>query len=61
MRVSHKTIYECLYLQAGCELRTEGEAGAAPRPYPGSQPVAHVRDQGKGQWHVNISERPKRG
>ena len=47
MRVSHETIYESLYLQARGELRTEGEAGAASWPYPASQPVAHVRDQGK--------------
>jgi IS30 family transposase len=34
MWVSYETVYQTLYLQARGQLRTEGEAGAAPGPYP---------------------------
>lgn len=59
MRVSHETIYECLYLQAHAALRTEfklalrqGRTRRADRSRPA---VARgtIKDM------VNISERPK--
>lgn len=59
MRVSHETIYECLYLQARGELRTElrlalrrGRTRRVNRSRP-----AVARGSIKGM--VNISERPK--
>lgn len=59
MRVSHETVYECLYLQARGELRTElklalrqGRTRRVNRSRPAST-------RGKIRDMVNISERPK--
>jgi IS30 family transposase len=59
MRVSHETIYECLYLQARGELRTELTValrqGRTRRVNRSRATVA----RGKIRDMVNISERPK--
>jgi IS30 family transposase len=59
MRVSHETIYECLYLQARGELRTELtialRQGRTRRVNRSRATVA----RGKIRDMVNISERPK--
>jgi transposase, IS30 family len=59
MRVSHETIYECLYLQARGELRTQLKLALRSGR---TRRVSHTRSsQAKGQitGMVNISERPK--
>ena len=59
MRVSHETIYECLYLQARGELRTELKLALRSGR---TRRVSHSRtSQVRGQitGMVNISERPK--
>lgn len=59
MRVSHETIYECLYLQARGTLRTELKvalrSGRTRRVNHSRVPVT----RGKIRDMVNISERPK--
>jgi transposase, IS30 family len=58
-RVSHETIYECLYLQARGELRTQLKLALRTGR---TRRVPHSRSsQAKGQitGMVNISERPK--
>jgi IS30 family transposase len=59
MRVSHETIYECLYLQARGELRTQLRVALRSGR---TRRVARSRSsQARGQitGMVNISERPK--
>jgi IS30 family transposase len=59
MRVSHETIYECVYLQARGELRTQLRLALRSGR---TRRVAHSRSsQAKGQitGMVNISERPQ--
>jgi IS30 family transposase len=59
LRVSHETIYECLYLQARGELRTELKRALRSGR---TRRVARTRSsQARGQISgmVNISERPK--
>jgi len=59
MQVSHETIYECLYLQAKGELRTELKLALRRG---GVRRVAHdrtVKPKGQIIGMVNISERPK--
>ena len=59
MRVSHETIYDCLYLQSRGELRTELKLALRSGR---TRRVAHSRTaptRGKIRDMVNISERPK--
>jgi IS30 family transposase len=59
MRVSHETIYECLYLQARGELRTQLKVALRSGR---TRRVKHSRmavTRGKIRDMVNISERPK--
>ncbi|MDQ1306878.1 MAG: hypothetical protein QG671_2710 [Actinomycetota bacterium] len=59
MRVSHETIYECLYLQARGELRTQLKIALRSGR---TRRVSHSRAtvaRGKIRDMVNISERPK--
>jgi len=59
MRVSHETIYECLYLQARGELRTQLKLALRRGR---TRRVAHdrtARPKGQISGMVNISERPK--
>jgi transposase, IS30 family len=59
MRVSHETIYDCLYLQSRGELRTELKVALRSGR---TRRVAHSRapsTRGKIRDMVNISERPK--
>jgi IS30 family transposase len=59
LRVSHETIYQCLYLQARGELRTELKVALRSGR---TRRVTHSRTtvtRGKIRDMVNISERPK--
>jgi IS30 family transposase len=59
MRVSHETIYECLYLQAKGELRTQLKLALRRG---GVRRVAHdrtVKPKGQIIGMINISDRPK--
>lgn len=59
MRVSHETIYECLYLQARGELRTELKLALRQGRTRRVTRSRTASTRGKIQGMVNISERPK--
>jgi transposase, IS30 family len=59
MRVSHETIYECLYLQARGELRTELKLALRQGRTRRVNRSRATRTGGKIRDMVNISERPK--
>ncbi|SBW22820.1 IS30 family transposase [Protofrankia symbiont of Coriaria ruscifolia] len=59
MRVSHETIYECLYLQARGELRTELTVALRQGRTRRVNRSRATKTRGKIVDMVNISERPK--
>ena len=59
MRVSHETIYECLYLQARGELRTQLTLALRQGRTRRVDRSRATSTRGKIQDMVNISERPK--
>jgi len=59
MRVSHETIYECLYLQARGELRTQLTLALRQGRTRRVDRSRAASTRGKIQDMVNISERPK--